>query len=122
MNMSRWDVARVMIRTSSWEPINKVVKVRINGLFSSIRLLEEPFHEIIYSHKKPRKEDDEASSSYSDSMSFSQFLVNSNLGSSIGSDAVENIQLLFGSQEVVVGSINDEARCGVCENEEGQGR
>lgn len=55
MNLKRLDMARVLIRTSSWEVINQLVKVRINGSFYNIRLLEKPFPEYTFNHVKPRR-------------------------------------------------------------------
>lgn len=43
------DVARVQIQTSSWETINRWLKVRINGDYFNIRLIEEPFEDCIVS-------------------------------------------------------------------------
>lgn len=61
MEKKRLDVARVLIRTSSWEAVNRVIKVRINGVFFNVRLLEEPFPE--YTFRSTRKEGDNVCSS-----------------------------------------------------------
>lgn len=42
-NRHRFDVARVLIRTHSWEAIDRVIHVRVNRLVFAIQLLEEPF-------------------------------------------------------------------------------
>lgn len=70
MNLKRLDMARVLIRTSSWEVINQLVKVRINGSFYNIRLLEKPFPEYTFNHVKPRRVEDHCSydSTSSDSL------------------------------------------------------
>lgn len=39
----RLDIARVLIQTSSWETVNSVVKIRVNGIVFSVRPVEEPF-------------------------------------------------------------------------------
>lgn len=52
MHGKRFDVARVLLRTTSWETIHSIVKVRINGQFFNIRLIEEPFPEFVFSQKK----------------------------------------------------------------------
>lgn len=49
MSKKRFDVARVMIQTSSLETITRIIKVKINGVFFSIRLVEEPFPDSIVS-------------------------------------------------------------------------
>lgn len=41
--MQHLDMARVLIRTTSWEVINSVLKVCVNGLVFSVRIVEEPF-------------------------------------------------------------------------------
>lgn len=52
MNNKRFDVARFLIRTSSWEVANRLVKIRINDMFFNIRLLEEPFQEFTCGKKQ----------------------------------------------------------------------
>lgn len=41
--LKRLDVARLLIQTSSWKMVNKLIVICINGLIFTIRLVEEPF-------------------------------------------------------------------------------
>lgn len=86
MNMKRLDVARVLVRTTSWEAINRVTKVSINGNIFSLRLLEEPFHEIVYNHKKTNTEEEELSTSNSNSLDYANFAMGSDVVPSFESD------------------------------------
>lgn len=48
----RLDIARILIRTSSLELVHRLIKVCVNGLLFSIRMVKEPFmlvHEQSYS-------------------------------------------------------------------------
>lgn len=93
----RIDVARVLVKTSSWEFIQKVVKIRINGEFFNIRLIEDPYLEY------NKRIDDNllkcrggiSSSSSDDSSSIGDFSLESEMGVSIGSEEEYLIQKLF---------------------------
>lgn len=52
MQGKHFDVARVLIRTFSWEFLHRSVKVHISGEFFSIRLIEDPLIEYELMGKK----------------------------------------------------------------------
>lgn len=57
-NKSRLDITRVLVQTSSLEAINRVIKVKVNDLFFSIRVLEEPFSDsymTVFAKETPRR-------------------------------------------------------------------
>lgn len=64
MFKKRFDVARVMIQTSSSEVVNRILKVKINGDFYAIRVVEEPFTDAIvspFSHEDQQKVEENVS-------------------------------------------------------------
>lgn len=63
-----------------------MTKVNINGYIFSFRLLEEPFHEIVYNHKKTNREEEELSTSNSDSLDYANFAMGSDVAPSFESD------------------------------------
>lgn len=79
--------------------MNKVVKVCINGMFYSIRLMEKPFLEFVFSHKKTSRVDNDCSSKSFYSLSLSKFSMGTSLGQSIDSNDAFDIQQLFRVQE-----------------------
>lgn len=94
MNLKRLDVARILIKTSSWEVVNRVIKVHINALSYNIRHLEEPFPKYVF-RQCPKKNDDVQYSSSSDSMSLGDFSLEGETGASIESEEEYDIQKLF---------------------------
>lgn len=110
MTMKRLDVARVLIRTSSWEAINRTIKVRINGVFFTIRILEESFPEFTF--QSSRKEaDNDSSSSSSVSLSLGNFSMGSELeGSFDFSEEEYELQNLFEDQGVGELNVDDGSR------------
>lgn len=100
MQKKRFDIARVLIRTSSWEAINRIVKVRINGIIFSIRLLEEPFSDYGFGMGSGHGGAKKDSSSSSDHMGFSDFSIGSNDGDPIDPRLEEEIQNMLEDQGV----------------------
>lgn len=117
MNGSSFDMARVMIRTSSWEVINRVIKVRINGLFYNIRLIEEPFVENAFGIRRSSTNDGSKSSSSSDSLSLSNFFVGSDMGNSIDTEDEVLIQQLLEEEEAQRKEKGRDVRCNTHDNE-----
>lgn len=70
-NKSRLDLARILIQTSSLEVINCLIKVKINDLIFSIRVVEEPFSDsyMTFFEKQPPRRSSSSSSSGEDSLS-----------------------------------------------------
>lgn len=101
----RFDVARVLIRTTSREAVNRLIKVRINGVFYNIRLLEEPFPEFVFKSINKSGKGVNSSSS-SESQSLSDFSLGSLVGNSIDSDVELDIEKLFEEEELI--SVNGE--------------
>lgn len=91
MQKKRLDVARMLIRTSSWEVVNRLIKVQVNGLFYNIRVIEEPFPEFTFNDRKSGNK--EGPSSSSDSLS--NFSWGAVLEDLIDTEEEEDTQRLF---------------------------
>lgn len=96
MQKKRLDVARILIRASSWEVVNRLIKIRIDGLFYNIRVLEEPFPKFTFYQRKTGNK--EASSSSSDSLSYFSF--GDVMEDLIDFGEEEDIQELFDNQGI----------------------
>lgn len=106
MNMKRLDVARMLIRTSSWEAINRIVKVQINGVFFTIRILEEPFPKFTVRSNRKEVDNDSLSNSL-DLLSLGNFSMGSEFRDlNDSSEGEYDIQNLFEDQGV--GVLNNE--------------
>lgn len=86
-----YEAARILIRTSSWEFINRIIKVRINGLFYNIRLLKEVYPVGLSSSQGDAMEGarNSHSSSSSETWSLSNFSVGTMMGSANGVEEEE---------------------------------
>lgn len=121
MQKKQYDIARVLIRTSSWEAINRLVKVRINGVVFTIRLLEKPFPDHGFGMGRVQgghKNGSSSSSSSSDHMGFSDFSERSSEGDPIDARLEEEIQTLLEGQGVRSGNVERKATDVHEENEE----
>lgn len=98
INGKRFDVAKVLIKTTSWEPIIRMFKVRVNGLFFNIRVIEEPFLEFGFSVKNSIVDKGGMSSSSSETLSMSNFYMNSEMGDSLGPNEELLVQSLLESK------------------------
>lgn len=112
LNNKSFDVGRFLIRTSSWEVVNRLVKIRINGMFFNIRLLEEPFQEFGCGRKHGTEVDIDSSCS-SDSLDFSKLSMGSIVGDSIGSLDNFDHHNMFEDDEVRGDIHKDDDCCGV---------
>lgn len=97
MNGKRFDIARILLRTTSWETINQIVKVPVNDLFFNIRVIEEPFQEFCSISKNPVREDGggSMSSSSSETLSLSKYFNESEYEDSTDPDDELLIQKLM---------------------------
>lgn len=94
-----YDMARILIRTTSWEFINRIVKVKVNGVFYNNRLIEEPslvFESAATRHNSKGKGD----SSSSNSLSWSNFSLGSGMENLIEEEEELFLQQLSEEQQV----------------------
>lgn len=105
MQKKCFDFARILIRTTSWEAVNRLIKVRINGVVFSIRLLEEPFQDYGFGMGRSpggAKKGSSCSSSDSDQMDLSDFSFGSSDEAQIDPRVEEEFQNLLGGQGIRV--------------------